>query len=205
MVEPLRESASQRPDGAPVARRQPLVLLAEDDSTTAEMYRIGLEAAGFRVRIAPDVTAVFAAIEREIPDVAVLDYHLSGIITGVDILENIRLDIRAEYLPVLILSNDAGVDDGAADRAREAGAWAWLRKHDTNPLWLAMCLSEVVANHNARSSSWAPLLTLPPRIVGRKEGRGRDEHKGPAGVDASHGDGSTGGRVDAGGLEGRSQ
>lgn len=159
------------------------------------MYRIGLEAAGYRVRIAADVTAVFEAMETEIPDVAILDYHLSGIITGLDILDNIRLDVRAESLPVLILSNDSGNEKGEVDRARRAGALAWLRKHETDPVRLAIRLSEALGNRDSRPISRASLRTQSPRIVGRKEGRGSVEHGGSE-AEAADGD-----RVDLGRLE----
>lgn len=162
------------------------------------MYRIGLEAAGFRVRIAADVTAVFEAMETEFPDVAILDYHLSGIITGLDILDNIRLDIRAESLPVLILSNDSGDEKGEVDRARRAGAVAWLRKHETDPVRLAIRLWEALGNRGSGPFSRASLRIQSPRIVGRNEGRGRVEHGG-SGAKATDGD-----QVDLGRLERRS-
>ncbi|HVH63205.1 MAG TPA: response regulator [Candidatus Dormibacteraeota bacterium] len=147
------------------------MLLAEDDGATAEMYRIGLEAAGFRVRVAADVTAVFAAMETEIPDVAVLDYHLSGIITGLDILDNIRLDVRAESLPVLILTNDSG-RNGERDRARRAGALGWLSKHETDPVRLAAGVSEVLDSGRGRSSSRPTAQLEARRIVGLQKGDG---------------------------------
>ncbi len=214
MVDPLPDAVSETVDGLtelhsrsrgqPVRgtvrapKRQPLVLLAEDETATAEMYRIGLEAAGFRVRIAADVTAVFEAMETEIPDVAILDYHLSGIITGLDILDNIRLDIRAESLPVLILSNDSGDEKGEVDRARRAGAVAWLRKHETDPVRLAIRLWEALGNRDSRPFSRASLRIQSPRIVGRNEGRGSVEHGG-SGAKTTDGD-----RVDLGRLERRS-
>src|SRR5579859_8106778 len=78
----------------PVFRGRPVVMVVDDDRDTAEMYSLALEAAGFKTIPLSDVSSIFVTIEQEIPDVVVLDFHLGGVISGVDVLENLRLDPR---------------------------------------------------------------------------------------------------------------
>jgi DNA-binding response OmpR family regulator len=116
-------------------QRQPFVVIVEDDPATAEMYGMGLDAQGFRVATYPDGSGLFQALDTEIPDIVVLDWRLSGLLTAADIIDNLRLDERTERLPILMLSNTDL--DGARDYALRAGAQAWLTKANTSPDALA--------------------------------------------------------------------
>lgn len=116
---------------------RPFLMLVEDDQATAEMFRLGLEASGFRVSVFTDASGLFQALDQETPDLAVLDWHLEGIVTGLDILENLRLDLRTADVPVLMLSNHLGDVDGAQARAMSAGAQEWLVKAQITPSQLA--------------------------------------------------------------------
>lgn len=115
---------------------RPFVMFVEDDPVAAQMYRIGLEAAGFVVMVLGDGSELFKALALDVPDVVVLDWELPGVLTGVDIIDNLRLDDRTVRLPVIMLSNHLGDIDGAEDRALRAGA-PWLLKVRTTPAQLA--------------------------------------------------------------------
>lgn len=119
-------------------------MLVDDDAAIGAMYALGLEAAGFRAVVLSDVSSLFLALEADLPDVLVLDFQLGGIVTGVDILENLRLDDRTADVPVLLLSNHVGDMDGAIDRAHAAGACGWHVKSRTTPAELALQLSEAI-------------------------------------------------------------
>ena len=118
-------------------------MLLDDDSDIAEMYRLGLQAAGFRVSLFAEPAAFVAAIAEEVPDIAVLDWRLPGK-SGVDILQALRQDPRTSQLPVFFLSNFLGDQNGAIDRAFELGALAWLRKSLTAPDALAQRLKQAI-------------------------------------------------------------
>ncbi len=122
---------------------RPFVMLVEDDPVTAHMYQMGLEAAGFVVMVVGDGSELFKALELDIPDVVVLDWELPGLLTGVDIIDNLRLDDRTARLPAIMLSNHLGDVDGAEDRALRAGA-PWLLKVRTTPAQLADRLDQVL-------------------------------------------------------------
>ncbi|MDQ2943960.1 MAG: response regulator [Candidatus Dormibacteraeota bacterium] len=121
-------------------------MLVEDDPAVAQKYQQGLEIGGFRVITLSDASAFFQGIEDEIPEIAVLDFQLGDLITGLDILDNLRLDGRTAHLPVLVLSNNLGDFDGHIDRAIEAGALAWLVKSHTTPSQLAARVSEALGS-----------------------------------------------------------
>jgi DNA-binding response OmpR family regulator len=143
MLKASRTSRSdvERRDGQ---KSRPSVALVEDDPSVAEVYRLGLEALGFEVDVFPDGSMFFRALEARVPDVAVLDWQLQSILTGVDILENLRLDARTSHLPVVMLSNHYDAGDGALDRAMEAGAREWLIKARTTPAELAKRLTSIL-------------------------------------------------------------
>jgi len=120
------------------------VLLVDDDPDIARMYQAGLEAFGFRVRVAGDGPGLFRAVEAELPDILVLDWNLPGM-RGDEVLQRVRLDERTRALPVFMLSNYPGEKDGAIDRVFLAGALAWLQKASTPPAVLAEKLTEALA------------------------------------------------------------
>jgi CheY-like chemotaxis protein len=120
-----------------------LVILVDDDPAAAEMYRVGLEASGFDVRVERDATGLFRALNDHVPDILVLDWDLPGM-RGDEILERVRLDVRTRALPVFMLSNFPADGDGAIDRVFLAGAMAWLQKVKTPPAMLAEKLAEAL-------------------------------------------------------------
>lgn len=125
--------------------QRPAVMLIEDDLAIGYMYSVGLEVLGFQVVLLSDVSAVFMEVDKDVPDVVVLDFDLGGIITGVDVLENLRLDRRTAHVPAFILSNYLGDFDGQIDRAFAAGAVGWLVKSKTSPADLGRRISEALA------------------------------------------------------------
>ncbi|HKW08038.1 MAG TPA: response regulator, partial [Candidatus Dormibacteraeota bacterium] len=89
--------------------------LVEDDPAVAGLYALGLELAGFNVAVWNDGASFVAALEREVPDIVVVDWQLPGM-HGDEILFQMRLDPRTVATPAFILSNFPAVKDGAIDR-----------------------------------------------------------------------------------------
>src|SRR5690348_13273971 len=147
---PARRRADRRPLRRRVSVDRPVVMVVDDDRDTALMYSLALAAAGFKTIPLTDVSSVFATIDDEIPDVVVLDYHLGGIITGVDVLENLRLDPRTSNVIAFMLSNHTGDLDGQVQRALSAGAVAWLPKVNTNPAQLSARVTQALAFRMSR-------------------------------------------------------
>src|SRR6266550_2939403 len=123
----------------------PFAMLVDDDGAIAEMYRFGLEHAGFRVRVLGDAAALFRALDDEVQDILVLGWQLPGM-NGAEALELLRRHDRGAWLPVFMLSNFLGDQNGEVDRVFAAGALAWLSKAVTPPSVLAERLTEALAS-----------------------------------------------------------
>jgi len=94
------------------------LLIAEDDKALGQFLRRGLEAEGYRVRLAMDGGAAVDAFRQDLPDLTILNLNLP-IKTGERVLDEVRR-VSCE-LPVMVLSARREVDtrvrclDGGAD------------------------------------------------------------------------------------------
>ena len=102
------------------------ILVADDNATNREVLGRILEKSGHAVTLVDDGEQALDAIERDMPDLAILDRNMPGM-GGIEALQALRLTMRGrERLPVIILSAD--VTPEAKREALEAGADAFLAK-----------------------------------------------------------------------------
>ncbi|TMB94779.1 MAG: response regulator [Chloroflexi bacterium] len=94
-------------------RRQPHVLVVEDDRMLAEMYRLSLLLDGFIVEVAPDGEAGIQRVTRgRHPDAIVLDLNRSRFERrlsrrdGLDLLSMLRASPSTQSIPVVVLASD---------------------------------------------------------------------------------------------------
>ncbi len=97
------------------------VLVVEDESAIAELIALNLRHAGYQVVVALDADAAQAEVDRELPDLVLLDWMLPGS-SGVQLAKRWRADLRTRELPVIMLTARAdetdkitGLDAGADD------------------------------------------------------------------------------------------
>jgi len=87
------------------------VLVVDDDQRVRTVVCWQLEADGYAVTEAADGADALAQIERDRPDLVVLDLSLPGI-GGLDVLRRVRESDRADSpLPVIVLSGRSGETD----------------------------------------------------------------------------------------------
>ncbi len=100
-----------------------MVLVVDDDGPIRRMLERSLSADGFSVASVSDGGAALAAVERELPDVVVLDVGLPGL-DGLAVCR--RLRAKGAGIPVLLLT----ARDAVADRVTglDAGADDYLVK-----------------------------------------------------------------------------
>lgn len=98
------------------------VLIVDDDLTTVKLLQTLLELDGFDVSVANRGGDVAAMLSKGLPDVVLMDYHLSDM-HGVDVLRAIRADGATASLPVVMAS---GMD--VRDEVMAAGANEFLVK-----------------------------------------------------------------------------
>ena len=95
------------------------IMLVEDSPTQAIKLSDVLEKAGWEVVWAPTAPRAMEEIDRQAPDLILLDYYLPGI-RGDELCRRIRMNIDTRGLPILMMTEDA--TDEAQVRGLESGA-----------------------------------------------------------------------------------
>jgi DNA-binding response OmpR family regulator len=114
----------------------PLVVVVEDDAAIAEGLALNLKLHGYRSAVARDGEAAVALIQRERPDLVLLDISLPKQ-SGIWVLETIRH--RGDQVPVIVLS--ARQDEFEKVAALRLGADDYV----TKPFALAELLARIAA------------------------------------------------------------
>ena len=156
------------------------ILLVEDEAQLARLIERELEAAGYRVRHAPDGAAALRLFADEAPELVVLDWMLPGL-DGLEVLRRVR---QGSAVPVLMLTARAeevdrviGLEVGADDyltkpfstRELVARVRALLRRHER--------LQEMLAADRAEGTAalrLGPLEVDPAAHLARLEGEPLD-------------------------------
>ena len=86
---------------APVAAQR--VLVVEDEPDIAALIAYQLTREGFRVETAATGTEALGAVNREIPDLVVLDRMLPGL-SGDEVLQVLKGEAATKTIPVLVLT-----------------------------------------------------------------------------------------------------
>lgn len=86
------------------------ILVAEDEPAQAEVLKYNLEAAGFKVTVAPDGAEALVNIEENQPDLLVLDWMLPEV-SGIEVCRRIRKSEHSRDLPIIMLTARGEEDD----------------------------------------------------------------------------------------------
>jgi DNA-binding response OmpR family regulator len=105
------------------------VLMIEDDSAIAEMYRMQLEHDGYEVTTATTGEVGYGHVSEDLPDVVLLDLLLPDR-SGFEVLSAIHERLPG-HPPVVVLSNYG--EPSMMDRARTLGAVEYLVKSRVTP------------------------------------------------------------------------
>lgn len=109
------------------------ILLIEDDKFISEMIVRKIEKAGLIIDLAVDAESGMVKIQKEKPDLILLDLVLPGM-DGYAFLEKLNADRKLSSIPVFIFSNLGQKDE--IDRGIDLGARVfWIKAHhDLNEL-----------------------------------------------------------------------
>lgn len=80
------------------------IVIVEDNASLAEIYKTRLEVLGYTCFVATDGVAALELIQKEIPDLVLLDLMVPKI-AGDQILETMRKNDWGRNIPVYIISN----------------------------------------------------------------------------------------------------
>jgi two-component system cell cycle response regulator DivK len=101
------------------------VLIVDHDPDTREMYRVVLNARGFRVLDAHGATEALSAVAECVPDVIVAEVSIPQA-EALDLLVRFRTEPRTAGIPVIVLTG--WTDAPTHERATRAGAAAIVTK-----------------------------------------------------------------------------
>ncbi len=110
---------------APDSGSTPRVLVVEDESDIAALIAYQLTREGFRVETASNGPDALKAVNREIPDLVVLDRMLPGL-SGDEVLKNLKTEAATRTIPVLVLTAKREQEDRIS--GLELGADDYLTK-----------------------------------------------------------------------------
>ncbi|MDI6812954.1 MAG: response regulator transcription factor [Desulfitobacteriaceae bacterium] len=80
-----------------------VILVVDDEEPIQELLRFNLEKEGYHVRLASDGLEALAFIEKELPDLVLLDLMLPGI-DGLEVCRRLRMQAKFQDLPVIMLT-----------------------------------------------------------------------------------------------------
>lgn len=103
------------------------ILVAEDDKFLLKAFKDKLEREGFIVIVAVDGAETIKTLEKEKPDILLLDLVMP-VKDGFEVLQEMRLDSKLKKIPTIILSNLG--QDSDIKRGIELGAVDYLIKAD---------------------------------------------------------------------------
>jgi CheY-like chemotaxis protein len=125
------------------SRKEPLVLLADDDPELIALVDATLRSGGISCRTADNGLMALRMARQLVPDLILLDISMPGM-NGFEVLETVRCDPGLQMLPVILLT---GCDDPTdVTRGSELHADEYLRK-PVSPNLLLNRVKRLLATH----------------------------------------------------------
>jgi len=139
------------------------ILIVEDDTSLSEIYKIRLEAEGYRVVTAEDGEKGLAVAVREKPDLILSDIMMPRV-SGFDMLDILKKTPSMQSIKVVMMTALGGEDQ--RERGTELGADAYLVKSQVGIEDVVAKIKEVLdsdapAAMPTASASTAPQVTTP--------------------------------------------
>ena len=101
------------------------VLLVEDDLPTVELIKFALQSEGYNVVVANDGITALRAVEKENPDLILLDVMIPGV-DGFEVCQLIKHNIKLMHIPVIMVTAKVRKEDRAL--GLEKGADEYMTK-----------------------------------------------------------------------------
>lgn len=101
------------------------VLVVEDNPFILRMYSTCLSALKLRVRHAGTAEEALAMVERQVPDLVVMDLMLPNM-SGLDLARRLRAAEATRAVPILAVTTMTVAGDG--QEIRDAGCTAYMQK-----------------------------------------------------------------------------
>jgi len=120
------------------------ILIVEDDNFLVEMYTTKFELEGFDVISAEDGKKGLEMVNREKPDIILLDI-LMPVMDGFAVLDALKKDKTTADIPVILLTNLGQKDD--VKKGFEKGAVGYLIKAHFMPSEVVEKIKKILKEH----------------------------------------------------------
>jgi len=148
--------------------RPPTVLVVDDDEAIRQLFGRWLAAQGYTVVAVSDGPAALDAVQRQSPDVVLLDIAMPGL-SGVEVCKRIKSEQATRLTPVILVSAVDGVEDRIAGLA--AGADDFLSKPpDVNELLTRVGAVVKVKRYTDDLDSAASIVTTLATMIEARDG-----------------------------------
>ncbi|SRR6266571_3592148 len=116
------------------------ILVVDDSITMRQMVVFTLTSAGHEVVEAADGNKALAAAKQRKFDLVITDVNMPGM-NGIDLVQNLRGLPECKFIPILVLTTEAGAE--VKQKGKGAGATGWIVK-PFNPEVLLDTLKKVL-------------------------------------------------------------
>ena len=106
------------------------ICIVDDDAVLRNLLSEAFTQVGFEVTTLGDPTQFFETIKLNQPDVALFDIMMPGM-TGLQLLERVRLSERCKEMPIAIMTNSMDMNNIA--EAVMAGVTVFIQKAESTP------------------------------------------------------------------------
>jgi CheY-like chemotaxis protein len=120
------------------------ILIVEDDPLMSRMYQKIFGFEGHEVELAGDGEEGWEKAKTTKPTLILLDIMMPKM-NGLQVLEKLKLDPETKGIPVVMLTNLAGVSDAEAALAK--GAVKYIVKSEHEPKQVAAMIKEILAGY----------------------------------------------------------
>lgn len=136
------------------ANRDTLIYFLDDDLIYLKVVSHDLEKQGYKnVRSFSTAKDIIEAVKEKKPDIALLDYHLGGKMTGLDVLKKVN-ELSPDTENIFLTASD---DINVAIETMKNGAYDYVIKGDTALIRINHLLGNICNHRKAKKKSKAVL------------------------------------------------
>ena len=117
------------------------IIIAEDEPTLMDMYKLYFERAGFRVLNAENGRQCIDFAKNEKPDLILLDILMPKV-DGWEVLEQLKTDETTKQIPILVFSNLGQTQE--VQKGLDLGADDYVIKSDLTPKELLAKVEQMI-------------------------------------------------------------
>lgn len=142
--------------------RETRILVIEDSQTQALQLQLLLQQAGYRVDCVSTAEEGLASLERRVPDLLIVDYHLPGM-AGPAFCRRVRMNLSTRAVPILMVTSE---HTGRIEKqGLESGADDSISKSADDELFLLRVRSLLQRREALSNVEWSPGHFRPARLL----------------------------------------